>query len=223
MHSAANFKGLSHWKLPCYLAAMNELLNIAGPAGNLEARLGGPDVDVPARLAILCHPHPLYGGSMDDMVLGTVASALAAEGIASLRFNFRGVGASDGHHDGKGGEVGDLEAVLDWARTRYPDASLLLGGYSFGASTVCSLLEQKKHPTLERVILVAPPVGNLPAPEPDGSVRTDVFAGDADAFVDQSALAAWQHAEVHLLSGTDHFFAGRWQDLEAEVRAALGR
>lgn len=202
---------------------MNETLSIDGPAGRLEARLSGllPGGEAPRELAILCHPHPLYGGSMDDMVLGVLASALETAGIASLRFNFRGVGASDGSHDGKGGEVEDLAAVLAWAGERYPQAELSLGGYSFGASTVCQLLARGDAPALARVLLVAPPVGNLPMPEPDAGVRTDVFAGDADTFVDQRALAGWQHARVHLLAGADHFFGGRWQELEAEISTAI--
>jgi alpha/beta superfamily hydrolase len=74
---------------------------------------------------------------------------------------------------------------------------------------------------VERVLLIAPPVGNLPVPEPDARFPTDVFAGDADAFVDQSALAAWQHAQVHLLPGADHFFGGRWQELEQAIGGTL--
>ena len=198
---------------------MNEVLAIPGPAGNLEARLSGSEE--PEQLAILCHPHPLYGGSMDDMVLDVLASALAGQGISSLRFNFRGVGASEGAHDGNGGEAEDLAAAIAWASARYPDARLTLGGYSFGASTVCRLLSEDAPVNLQRVLLIAPPVGNLPVPEPDARFNTDVFAGDADAFVDQNALAAWRHAEVHLLPGADHFFGGRWQELEAAIDSVL--
>jgi alpha/beta superfamily hydrolase len=201
---------------------MKEVLNIAGPAGTLEGRLTGPDEPLSA-LAILCHPHPLYGGSMDDMVLDVLAGVLEHMGIACLRFNFRGVGASAGSHDGNGGEAEDLAAVIGWAGATYPEASLILGGYSFGASTVCRLLAAGGLPAVERVLLIAPPVGNLPVPEPVNGVPTDVFAGDADAFVDQQALAAWQHAEVHLLPGADHFFGGRWQELAAAIQTALDR
>lgn len=221
IRSAENFKGVSALRVDWYGKSMHEALNIAGPAGNLEARFSGPDGT--NKVAILCHPHPLYGGSMDDMVLDTLAGALADAGIHCLRFNFRSVGASDGSHDGNGGEVDDLRAVIAWVEASYPQARLTLGGYSFGASTVCQLLEQRDRPALERVLLIAPPIGNLPVPVPDGSVRTDVFAGDADSFVDRSALARWTSAQVHLLPGADHFFAGRWQELQAEISAALSR
>ncbi len=204
---------------------MNEALTITGPAGNLQARLSGSqESGAPlSQLAILCHPHPLYGGSMDDMVLGVLAEALQNADVACLRFNFRGVGGSDGTHDGNDGELDDLQAVIGWASETYPEAGLTLGGYSFGASTICRLLDRSDQPTLERVLLIAPPVGNLSVPEPDAGVRTDVFAGDADPYVDQGVLAGWENAKVHLLSGADHFFGGRWQALAEEIDAALAR
>ena len=160
---------------------------------------------------------------MDDMVVGVLARALESVDVTCLRFNFRGVGGSDGTHDGNGGEIEDLAAVIGWASETHPDARLTLAGYSFGASTICRLLAQREFSALERVLLVAPPVGNLPVPEPDASVRTDVFAGDADSFVDQSALASWTHAELHLLPGADHFFGGRWQELADRISSALTR
>jgi alpha/beta superfamily hydrolase len=89
------------------------MFSIPGPAGALQAKLTGFDAAAEA-IAILCHPHPLYGGSMDDLVLTAVAEALAAQHVAIVRFNFRGVGASAGSHSGQGGEVDDLRAVLNW-------------------------------------------------------------------------------------------------------------
>lgn len=209
---------------------MSASLTISGPAGNLEARLTDPRDGAalaaggaPRQLAILCHPHPLYGGSMDDRVVGLLAGALQTADVACLRFNFRGVGGSEGTHDGNAGEIDDLQAVIGWASETHPDARLTLAGYSFGASTICQLLGQRHYPALERVLLVAPPVGNLPVPEPDAGVRTDVFAGDADPFVDQDALARWTNAELHLLPGADHFFGGHRQALEDEIGSALQR
>ena len=196
-------------------------LTISGPAGGLEARLTEPAGHGITRMAVLCHPHPLYGGSMDDGVLGVVADALLAEGCHVLRFNFRGVGASDGQHDGNGGEVADLAAVLDWVRASHLQAPILLGGYSFGASTVCRLLNDTGAAGLERVLLIAPPLGRLPVPQPGGGVRADVFAGDADPFIDHSALQSWDSVTLHRLPGADHFFSGHWQALQAQVRSSL--
>ncbi len=202
---------------------MSESQSIDGPAGALEARLTG---SATGQIAVLCHPHPLYGGSMDDGVLGILADALAAARISALRFNFRGVGASAGRHDGNGGEAEDLAAVIAWIRAHHPEAHLLLGGYSFGASTVCQLLAdrllaEEGGAGFERVLLVAPPVGNLPVPPPDGRVPVDVFAGDADPFIDQAALGTWENVSLHILPGADHFFGGAWNELQVEIAASL--
>ncbi len=195
---------------------LNEALHIPGPAGALEARLTGPVTD---RIAVLCHPHPLYGGSMHDGVLAILADALASAGVAALRFNFRGVGGSEGSHDGKGGERSDLEAVLNWLRSSHPDATLLLGGYSFGASVVSTL--EDPGPA-ERVLLIAPPVGNLETKAPDGTIPVHVFVGDQDAFVDLNALeAAWTQADIHVLPGADHFFGTAVAELQAAISSAL--
>jgi alpha/beta superfamily hydrolase len=199
---------------------MNEDLNIDGPAGSLQARLTGSERK---KIAVLCHPHPRYGGSMDDGVLGVLAEALEARGISALRFNFRGVGASGGQYDGDGGETDDLRAVIAWMRQTYPEAGLVLGGYSFGAGTVCNLLAEDDPPALERILLIAPPLGNLPVPEPDGRTPTDVIVGDADPFVDPSELAQWTAVQIHRLPGADHFFAGHWQSLAETLAAVLDR
>lgn len=211
----------------CYCANMNQPLTIPltieGPTGALEASLTRTDSTGTdsSRLAVLCHPHPLYGGSMNDGILGILETALLATGTDCLRFNFRGVGSSAGQHDGNGGEVEDLKAVIAWVHSERAGGRLLLGGYSFGASTVCRLLAEAHPAELERVVLVAPPVGNLPVPAPDGRVPVDVFSGDADPYVDQQVLATWNTVNRHTLKGADHFFGGYWTELEAEVRAAL--
>ncbi len=197
---------------------LHERLTLAGPAGFIEAELTGPEA---GPVAVLCHPHPLYGGSMHDAVLETVAGVLAERGIAALRFNFRGVGGSEGSHDGGRGEVEDLRAVLTWLEESHPERPRLLGGYSFGAGVVCRLLSLPETSGIERVLLIAPPVGRLPVTEPDGRFEVDVIAGDADDFVDAEVLSGWTHARIHLIRGADHFFSGAWSDLEAELRAAL--
>lgn len=197
---------------------LSQRLSLAGPAGAIEAELTGADT---GPVAVLCHPHPLYGGSMDDTVLDTVARVLIGRGIAVLRFNFRGVGASAGRHDGGGGEVDDLRAVLGWLAATHPDRPRLLGGYSFGAAVACALLGDPDTAGIERALLVAPPVGRLPVAEPDGRVPVDVFAGEADPFVDRPVLAGWRHARIQLIAGADHFFNGAWSALEQAIRDAL--
>ena len=169
---------------------------------------------------MLCHPHPLYGGSMDDPVLSRMSESLIALGYAVLRFNFRGVGASEGSYDGGRGEGDDLAAVLDWLRENHPDSRILLGGYSFGAATISRFLHQSSM-KIQRAILIAPPVGNLPTTPPDGRVPVDVIAGDADPFLDPNALAGWSSASIHRIDGADHFFTGRLDELGELVSRIL--
>lgn len=190
---------------------------IPGPEGPLEAILSSPDQAL-ERIAVLCHPHPRYGGSLHDQVLDVLARCLAKRGIASLRFNFRGVGQSAGTYSGAGGEVDDLRAVLDWVRAEHPDATLYLGGYSFGASIVSQVLTDALP---QRVLLVAPPLGNMTVERPPAGVCVDVIVGSADAFVDPAALADFGEARIHRIDGADHFFAGYAADLAAAIDAAL--
>jgi alpha/beta superfamily hydrolase len=191
---------------------MSSAIFIDGPEGRLEARLDASAA--PAKLAILCHPHPLYGGDMHDRVLGILADALIRRDVATVRFNFRGVGASEGQFSGAGGEVDDLIAVIRWVRETYPEIPLTLGGYSFGAATVLSALAGSGA---TRALLIALPAGRLSVTEPDGSIPVDVFAGDEDELLDLSALTKVPHLRVHRIDGADHFFTGRWEALRAVI------
>jgi hypothetical protein len=131
-------------------------LTIAGPAGPLEALLQERDEHDPELTAVVCHPHPLYGGTLHNKVAHRVASTLHGLGAAVLRFNFRGVGRSAGTFDRGEGEREDARAALDWLRERYPSARRWAAGFSFG-SWVASRLASSS-PDVERLILIAPPV-----------------------------------------------------------------
>lgn len=197
---------------------MQQATTIPGPAGALEARVeaGGS-----GRWAILCHPHPLYGGSMHDAVLDTVATVLAERDIGRVRFNFRGVGASDGQYDEGHGEADDLVAVRDWLAAEHAPDELWLGGYSFGSSVVWRAAS--RVPEARRIVLVAPPVGAMDFAAPDEALTAEVtiVAGTADPFVDLDAVRRWAagRCEVHTVDGADHFFAGRWEALAEALRA----
>ncbi|MGA3098556.1 MAG: alpha/beta fold hydrolase, partial [Bryobacteraceae bacterium] len=106
---------------------------IAGPAGRMEALLEEPEEDAPRLAAVVCHPHPLYGGTMHNKVVYRMARGLRRAGAAVLRFNFRGVGRSAGSHGNLVGEIEDARAALAWLRQRYPDLPFSLAGFSFGA------------------------------------------------------------------------------------------
>ena len=110
---------------------MSETFQIDGPAGGLQARW--TPAESPRSIAVVAHPHPLYGGTMDNAVVRTAESVLVQGGTSVLRFNFRGVGRSAGQHDGGVGEVADLAAAEDAALARAPALPLWLVGYSFGA------------------------------------------------------------------------------------------
>ena len=112
-----------------------EVLTLAGPAGPLETKLEFPDGDEasPRVFGVACHPHPLFGGTMDNKVTHVLARAMMECGAPAFRFNFRGVGASAGSFDNGRGETDDLAAVVAEGRRRFPDAALWLGGFSFGA------------------------------------------------------------------------------------------
>lgn len=112
---------------------------VAGPAGRLEALLEEPETGAPRAVALVCHPHPLYGGTMHNKVVYRMARALRHAGCVVLRFNFRGVGRSEGIHDQGRGEVEDARACLEWLRARYPDLPFVLAGFSFGSRVVLRL------------------------------------------------------------------------------------
>jgi len=197
---------------------MPEEMDIVGPAGAIETMLERA-ADAGSRFAVLCHPHPLYGGSMHDAVLDTAAAVLLRRGINVVRFNFRGVGASEGHHGSGIGEVEDLVAVLAWLTRNHAPSSIVLGGYSFG-----SAIAWRTAPAavgLERVLLIAPPVGRMPFDSPAPACPVHVVHGDEDEFIDPDALAAWPGVARHPVPGANHFFMGRWPALASAIDEAL--
>ncbi len=153
---------------------------------------------------------------MDDAVLATVAQALHAHGVTTLRYNFRGVGASEGAFDGIE-EAHDLLAVSQSVAATFPDQVIWWVGYSFGAAMSVKALSAG-HP--ERCLLIAPPNGVMPMPElstPDPTSRISVIAGDQDSYVDIPQLASG--IEATCLPAADHFFSGQHGQLQAAVSA----
>ena len=200
---------------------MAEELHVDGPVGRLEALLDEPDE--PARgAAVVCHPHPLHGGTMQNTVVFRLARALWAAGFVTLRFNFRGVEGSAGQHDGEGGEEGDVAACLDLLAERYPGLPLWAAGYSFGARTVCELAP--KDGRIERVVLVAPPVAVYDCRCLEDLRQPGLLVfGSGDEFGTLTELAQKhpalpEHLELHEITGADHFFRGRTPLLEESVR-----
>ncbi len=129
---------------------------LEGPAGALEGLLLERDAHDHATTAVVCHPHPLHGGTLHNKVVHRVATVLHEFGAAVLRFNFRGVRGSAGEFDRGAGELEDARAALRWMEARYPDAGRCVAGFSFGSWVAARL--SVSEPKVERVILVAPPV-----------------------------------------------------------------
>ncbi|TAJ16892.1 MAG: hypothetical protein EPO68_10320 [Planctomycetota bacterium] len=138
-------------------------LFVPGPAGRLEAIWWDVAGGARARAAaVLCHPHPLFGGTMHNTLVFRAARALRACDVATLRFNFRGAGASEGTHDGNGAEEDDASAALDWVAARLPGVELWGAGFSFGARTMGALAARDER--IRRVILMALPIKRFDCP-----------------------------------------------------------
>jgi uncharacterized protein len=183
---------------------------IAGPAGEIDCAVDEPAAGQPARgVAVLCHPHPQHGGTMDNKVVQTLARAFVQCGLRAVRFNFRGVGASGGAWDEGRGEVDDaLAVVAHWQDTALP---LVLGGFSFGGYVVTQVAARlPTEAKAARLVLIAPAVVNFPAaPVSQDSV---VVHGEADDVVPLSAVLDWARPQVlpvTVVPATGHFFHGQ--------------
>ena len=182
---------------------------IAGPAGPLSVAVD-TTTDVPTRgLAVVCHPHPLQGGTMDNKVVTTVARALTQRGWRVVRFNYRGVGASAGTWDEGRGEVDDALAVI--AAHRVAGEPLVLGGFSFGgyiAASAAAKLPEGEKP--QKMVLIAPSTAKHDAPRVIAD--TLLIHGEADDVVPLSASMDWarpQALPVVVVPGAGHFFHGQ--------------
>jgi uncharacterized protein len=199
-------------------------VQIEGPAGALEALVEEPEGGDPARFAVVCHPHPLHGGTLDNKVVYTLARAFHDLGLPTVRFNFRGVGASEGGHADGIGETDDTLAVVAWARTRWPAAQPWLAGFSFGgAVAIRAALDARAR----LLITVAPAVGRLEAARPMPACPWLLVQGDDDDVIDAGAVLDWASRQaiaptVKILEGAGHFFHGRLTELRAAVLQFAG-
>jgi alpha/beta superfamily hydrolase len=203
--------------------AWTEQLSIDGPAGKLEAILEVPQSESD-RVAVVCHPHPLHGGTMQNKVTHTLARTFNKLGVPSLRFNFRGVGNSEGNYDQGTGETLDALAVLDYASGRFPGKKLWLAGFSFGARVA---LEVSARRNLDLLVTVAPPVGRLDMSDvSQPSCRWIVIQGGSDELVDPDAVVGWVDSlepgpELMMFEEADHFFHGQLVVLRESLLASL--
>jgi uncharacterized protein len=204
-------------------AVTSERESIAGPVGPLEALVEAP-TDRPRGVAVVCHPHPLHQGTMHNKVAFTLARSFYRLGAAAVRFNFRGVGESEGVHADGRGEIDDATAVCDWAAGRWPGAELYLAGFSFGAM-IAIAAACRRHP--RALVTVAPPVERFPPDLGRPRCRWLIVQGDADEIVSATAVAAWHArlgagAELVMLPGVGHYFDRRLTELGEVVRRFAG-
>jgi len=204
---------------------------IEGPAGRLEALLEEPEDRDPIEAALVCHPHPLYGGTMHNKVVYRIARGLRRAGGVVLRFNFRGVNLSHGEHAHGVGEVDDARAALQYLRDLYPALPFTLAGFSFGSRVILRLgcsLEKARNQSPERLIAVGFPT-SLDSFDylATCSLPKMFIQSTVDEFGPKDALAAAyerfsEPKRLEFIEAGDHFFAGALQALEGAI-ASLPR
>jgi len=205
------------------LNAQTEYRQISGPAGELQLAIDLPGAS-PIATAVICHPHPVYGGTMDNKVVQTLARAFLQLGCRTVRFNFRGIGQSAGAWDEGRGEVDDAMAVI--AAERTAGLPLVLAGFSFGgyvASQAAARLAETA--AAEHLVLIAPATSRFDVAQvPAGTV---IVHGESDDVVPLASTLDWarpQHLPVTVVPGVGHFFHGQLPLLKAlVVNAFAGR
>lgn len=203
-------------------------LTLAGPVGALEVILTngvGGQVEEASYMAVLCHPHPIHGGTMNNKVITTLMRAYRDLGIPVIRFNFRGVGKSAGSFDNGVGEVEDLLAVVTWARQQFPRAQLLLAGFSFGSAMAAQASHRLSD--MQHLLLIAPPVERY-VYDDEGYFKCTVavIIGEKDELVNVAGVREWvtqlqTSARFTEYPEAGHFFHGYLSKLKEDVSEIL--
>jgi alpha/beta superfamily hydrolase len=213
-------------------AQLHRTLMLRGPVGRLEAILWSTSAEGegarPPLAAVVCHPHPLFGGTMHNKVVYQTAKTIHRFGLPVVRFNFRGVGLSEGTHDKGAGEEGDVLAVIDFLAREYPGVPLLLAGFSFGSWV--GLLAGCGDPRVKELLGLGLPVGDLGSRSFSYLETCDkpklLVSGEFDRFgppnrlramVEQFPPHARENTKVAIVAGGDHFFAGHLPELDRTI------
>jgi alpha/beta superfamily hydrolase len=210
------------------MTALPELtrLSLAGSAGTLETVVEFPDgVAAPAAFLVVCHPHPLHGGTMENKVVTTLARSARELGVPTIRFNYRGVGKSEGSFDDGRGETEDALTTVAHGRQLWPDALLWLSGFSFGGAVALRASTTRGVGKVDRLLTVAPALGSHYASPQQIQVPACpwlLVQGDADEVVDARLAVDWTGQldpppRVVLLPGVGHFFHGKLNELQREA------
>lgn len=196
---------------------------VPGSAGKIEAIADLLHNDAPA-VAIICHPHPLHGGTMNNKVVTTLARTCRELGLATVRFNFRGVGKSEGEFGHGVGEVSDLLAVVEWVKQSCPNAILWLAGFSFGGFIAASVATEIP---VAQLITVAPQVSRFKETKlPSITVPWILVQGEQDEVVSPEEVFTWVETlefkpQVIRVEGAGHFFHGKLVELRERLKSCL--
>ena len=200
---------------------LHERVTLTGPAGDIEARIETPqNLEQVAAFGVICHPHPLFGGTLDNKVVYSLARAFHDLGVPTIRFNFRGVGRSAGSFADGIGETDDALAVVAAGREKWPDAALWLGGFSFGGAVAVRVAAQADP---ARLVTVAPAIRRVSLDGvPMPTCPWLIIQGDHDELVDHKEVIEWASRrvpppQIALLPGVEHFFHGKLNELRDAV------
>ena len=193
----------------------------------LDARVALPEAETRGR-ATICHPHPLHGGTMNNKVVTALVRAASAAGLATVRFDFRGVGESEGEHDDGDGERLDVRAALHHADRQVSSGLRLLAGFSFGSAMSAHVVSEGE--LVDLLVLVGPPLATFAVPKPAlPRMGILVVVGDNDSFCPVPEAEAFvasygddPRVRLRVVEGADHFFHGQLDRLAAHVCDALG-
>ncbi len=199
---------------------------IPGPAGRLEALLEEPEDRDPVYAALVCHPHPLHGGTMHNKVVYRLARGLRSAGAVVLRFNFRGVNLSGGEYDHGVGEIEDARVALQWLRERYPDLPYTMAGFSFGSRVILRLGCGGEDRAQVLIAAGFPSAQTDPAPFLDCAVRRVFIHSTNDQFGPRENFQAFYDSlpgekSLVWIESKDHFFVDALDQVEAAAATLL--
>lgn len=194
-------------------------VDLHNDAGRLEAIYR--DIEEPVAAAIVCHPHPVHGGTLHNKVVFRAARGLESANVATLRFNFRGAGRSQGVHDHGTGEIRDFDTAFEWVRQKHPSLPLLVGGFSFG-SWVASRAALE-HEDIHALFLLGAPVNNYDLGYLSNWKKPMMIVqGSKDEFGHPDKLAPLveriPNCELFVVTGADHFFSSELEFVEETIR-----
>lgn len=198
---------------------------IDGAAGQLELALGKASNASSPRIAIICHPHPLHGGTMTNKIVTTLVKAYQSLGFTTIRFNFRGVGNSEGEYSEGVGELDDALRIFDYATATAGTTNIALAGFSFGAYVAIKAATKKK---ISQLVTVAPPVLNFALQDEHPDCPWILVQGDQDEIVPAESVYAFAASRKHQpeilrFPSATHFFHGQLVELQAALEVAINK